>query len=297
LRLSDLSGDQLADLLATALEAETSGAERARLAIAADEVAHDPATAARLAALPASAQLEEVMRLIAARVQSPLAGQGAGFLPKLADRLRETTSRVAGAPAFAVSTVLAELRKPINNLATLFIGDVFMYLHARGTAANPGSIPTNLIRDLRAAKAAAPAEPLIVLTHSMGGQLVYDMVTHFLPVLAPELRVDFWCATASQVGLFEEMKMFLASDAKYSSSAGNKAPQPDRRYLGGWWNVWDHNDFISYTAAPIFEGVDDEAYGSGVSLAAAHGEYLARPSFYRRFADKVRAAKSANWGR
>ena len=299
LRLKDLSPDELSDLLATALTAEAGGAERTRLAIAADEVAHDPATGPLLASLPsAEREREELMRLIAARTTSPLAAQGAGgLLSTLSDRLGEAVSRVAGAPAFAVSTVLGELRRPVNNLATLFVGDVFAYLSRRGDEVHPGPIPLRIIEALRAAKAAAPSEPLIVLTHSMGGQIIYDLVSYFLPRKAPGLRIDYWCATASQVGLFEEMKQFLASGAAYSAASGNKVPFPDRRYLGGWWNVWDHNDFISYTAAPIFEGVDDEPYNSGVSLATAHGEYLARPSFYRRFAEKLKAAKSANWGK
>jgi hypothetical protein len=39
---------------------------------------------------------------------------------------------------------------------------------------------------------------------------------------------------------------------------------------------WDHDDFISYAAAPIIEGVDDESYGSGVSLLKAPGKYLTK---------------------
>jgi hypothetical protein len=129
----------------------------------------------------------------------------------------------------------------------------------------------------------------------MGGQIVYDLVTHFLPKTQSNLRIDFWCATASQVGLFEEMKLFLASTPQYSKGNGNKVPFPDKQYLGLWWNVWDHNDFISYTAAPIIDGIDDESYESGVSLIKAHGEYLLRPSFYRKFGDKLAAAKKRNW--
>jgi hypothetical protein len=296
--VNDLPQRDLNDLLSTAIAAEAQGTQRARMAIAADEVVHDSATAARLAAQgSADQQLDELLRMIRERAQPALAGQGAGGIwGSLRERLGETVSRVTGAPGLAVSTVLGEIRRPVNDLATLFVGDVFAYLSRRGDAAKPGPIPTLVIDALRAAKAAAPEEPLVVLTHSMGGQIVYDLVSYFLPRCAPELRVDFWCATASQVGLFEEVKLFLASDPAYSASAGNKAPFP-KPHLGGWWNVWDHSDFISYTAAPIFEGVDDESYNSGVSIATAHSEYLARPSFYRRFAEKLNHARDTNWGR
>ena len=30
-----------------------------------------------------------------------------------------------------------------------------------------------------------------------------------------DIKIDFWCSTASQVGFFEELKLFLASDKKY----------------------------------------------------------------------------------
>jgi hypothetical protein len=150
---------------------------------------------------------------------------------------------------------------------------------------------------MREASLSGPGEPLVVVTHSMGGQIVYDLVTHFLPAIKSDLRVDFWCATASQVGLFEEMKLFKLHSPDYSKKTGKKSPIPERRYLGWWWSVWDHNDFLSYTGAPIFEGIDDESYNSGVSLVEAHGEYLLRPSFHRKLARKVLEVKKLNWRR
>jgi hypothetical protein len=60
-------------------------------------------------------------------------------------------------------------------------------------------------------------------------------------------------------------------------------------FLGGWWNVWDHNDVLSYSVAGIVDQVDDESIDSGRSLLGAHGAYLERPSFYRRLAGKIEA--------
>jgi hypothetical protein len=297
MRLKDLSPDALSDLLATVIvEEATDPASRPQMIIAADDVAHDPATAVALAECAnVEQELEKVRVLLDKKRTGALVAQGTGTWSKIVDRVREATSRVAGAPAFTLSTVVAETREPINRLVTLFIGDVFAYLNSRKDWSAPGPIPQEVIQTLDQAKKASPNEPLIVLTHSMGGQIVYDLVTHFLPKTKSSLRVDFWCATASQVGLFEEMKLFLESSPAYSKEKGNKVPFPDRQYLGVWWNVWDHNDFISYTAAPIIDGVDDESYGSGVSLIKAHGEYLLRPSFYRKLATKLAAAKKRNW--
>lgn len=299
-RLKALDPDALSDLLAAFISAQIpQGVDQSATLIAADDAARDLGVQAALAAAPdLTAEVEVLRKAIDARLAAGggLIAQGGDLFSKVMDTVRETVSRVSNAPGAAVSTVLLELRKPVNNLVTLFAGDVFVYLMTRGDSSRPGKIPSIVIETLDNARAAAPDEPMVVLTHSMGGQITYDVVTHFLPAKEGG-RIDFWAATASQVGLFEEEKLFLASDSKYAAANKNKAPFPDRKYLGGWWNVWDSNDVISYTAGPVFDGVDDESYNSGVSFVQAHGEYLQRPSFYRKFADKLEEAKKNNWNR
>jgi hypothetical protein len=220
---------------------------------------------------------------------------GAGVLSGLRDRLGEAISRGASLPAYAMSVLAAETRPAINHMATLFLGDVFVYIDARGDAAKPGAIVQRLLTDLDAAHASGIArrEPLIVITHSMGGQLVYDAVTYFIPQSTTfnHIKIDFWCATASQVGLFEELKLFRL---KTPTKTPDKIPFP-HAHLGVWWNVWDSNDFLSFTARDIFDRVDDEPYNSGLSLATAHSGYLHRPSFFRRLVRKLEAASRAGW--
>ena len=304
LRLHRLTPAALSDLLAVTIAgASAPSPEQTRLILAADEVAEDPATAAALAsAATPEDELELLLDLVRARAGEPpaeaLRGMGAGgFWSRIGDRMRETADRALGLPAYAVSVAAAELRGPLNDLVSVFAGDVFVYLTGRGEAGAPGPIPTILLDKLAAAdanKQARGGEPLVVLTHSMGGQLVYDALTHFLP-RTPALRgirVDFWCATASQVGFFEEAKLFLASDK--SIREPDRVPFPGA-HLGVWWNVWDHNDVISFTARDIIDGVRDGPYDTGLSLASAHGGYLTRPSFFRRFAEELATAKAAGW--
>jgi hypothetical protein len=201
---------------------------------------------------------------------------------------------VFSAPAVAATVVAGEFRGPLNDFVTRFLGDVLYYMTLRGTRDAPGAIPKVLLDELATAqtnKQNRGGEPIVLLTHSMGGQIAYDVVSSFLPA-SPErrqIKLDFWCATASQVGFFEELNMFLASSPSYSKATGKMTPFPSAN-LGRWWNVWDHNDIVSFTAKGIFEGVDDEDYWSGMSVAAAHGGYLERPSFYRAFADKLAEA-------
>ena len=240
--------------------------------------------------------------------------QGSGRIRRFVDTVGEGLQRVAGAPAAALSTGLGEMRPMLDDVLEEFIGDVFAYLNGRvpsnGVEPVPsdfnrpvclwealttlcGPIPRMVILDLLdAAEATSPGEPLVVLTHSMGGQIVYDIASWFLPRLAVELnrrscdisipKIDLWCATASQVGLFEELSLFLASDA----NSQMPAPFPGA-YLEAWWNVWDRNDLLSYTAEKIVDGVEDEEYSTGRSFVSAHSGYLERPSFYKRLRVRV----------
>jgi|SRR5579885_2336007 len=210
--------------------------------------------------------------------------------------VKEHLTRAAFTPAFAATRVAMEMRAPLNKFVSRFLGDVFTYLYKRGNATSPGPVPMRVMEHLLACRKnqiERHGEPLVVLTHSMGGQIMYDMVTHFLP-RTPELeeiKIDFWCASASQVGFFEELKLFLESSDQYGSAALQTVPYPGGKHLGYWWNVWDHNDFVSYSAKGVIDGVDDEFYNTGLDIIAAHVGYLILPSFYRKFARKVELAK------
>lgn len=204
-----------------------------------------------------------------------------------ADALREAGLR-------RVIEATTALRRPIDDFVPTFLGDVLTYLATRGTPERPGPIPLRIMQELDVASEAARArsEPLVVVTHSMGGQILYDVLTAFLPARGPSraVRVDYWCAIASQVGLFEELKLFLASDPAYSAASGNVVPHPPAEHLGGWWNVWDHADLLSFRAGGIFEGVDDGPFFAAGTLASDHNRYLANPDFYRALAARVQAS-------
>jgi hypothetical protein len=186
------------------------------------------------------------------------------------------------------------IRRPLEDFLPVFMGDVMTYVVSRGTADAPGPIIERVLHQLDAAAFAAASrrEPLVVLSHSMGGQIVYDLVTHFLPRL-PEhhgIRIDYWCAAASQVGLFEELGLFIESDPTCGAETGRMAPHPSSDHLGGWWNVWDHADLLSFRAAGIIEGVDDSPFFASGSLATDHYRYLANAEFYRSLAERVAAS-------
>jgi hypothetical protein len=212
------------------------------------------------------------------------------------DRWRELRRRSLWMPTHLASKAAAHARLLMSGEAVSFLGDAMAYFAARGTPADPGPIMRRAMAGLEQARVhqvARGGEPLVVFSHSMGGQIIYELLTSFLPARdpAPELRVDFWAAASSQIGLFEEMKLFAASDPAHSP--GHPVPRPGANMLGHWWNVWDPDDFLSFSVKGIVDGADDDYYTSGLGFARAHFGILRQPSFYALFGDKLRAALKA----
>jgi hypothetical protein len=152
-RCKNLGADELSDFLAVMIGAQVAEPERrARLILAADAVAHDPATPAALAGTRSPEQecdllLDHVRQK--AEADAALVSMGIpNWLAGVRDRLSEALSRAVDLPAYAVSVAAAEVRPHLNALVSVFLGDVFAYLHSRGSAAQPGEIPKRLLKKL-----------------------------------------------------------------------------------------------------------------------------------------------------
>jgi hypothetical protein len=206
-----------------------------------------------------------------------------GFL----DRLKEGLSRVKSAIPNAGSDLFVNLaREKLNATISRFAGDAFVYLKERGTPEQPGKIVKIVLDDLNAANAAKTAKDskLVVIAHSFGGEIMYDILTHF----SPQIEVDTLITVGSQVGLFEEMKLYLASGA---TKAPHQVAKPAN--VKHWLNVFDTNDVLSFKVAPVFSGTYDLLYDTGYSSLQAHGGYFLRPSFYTRLAARLGEALEA----
>ena len=209
-------------------------------------------------------------------------------------------------PGYQLTRHVSEPFRPkLNQETTLFLGDIFHYLSRRGEVNNLGAITSELLSKLKEAhknKRQRDNEPLIVISHSMGGQLVYDMVTHYLPEMAKlpqhqdcqNIHIDFWVAAGSQVGLFKEMKVF--KEDINSRQASLPAPFPSK-HLGIWWNLWDSNDYLSFTVAPFVEGVFDDMYDSGKSAITSHTAHFEDKDFYQELALHISNAQKSDWKR
>lgn len=171
------------------------------------------------------------------------------------------------------------LRPKLTELSAQLMGDVMCYLTSRGERKTPGRI----LQTVQAALVTAPDEPLIVLTHSMGGNIFYDLLTYY----RPDIQVDAWVSVAGQVGLLEELKLFKASNPAVRFPEQVSA-SPN---IGYWVNVYDPVDVLGFAAEPIFDGVEDMPYKTGSGWAAhALENYFGAPRFYEAIVPKLEVA-------
>ncbi len=202
------------------------------------------------------------------------------------EELGEAASRVGNVLADLSGDVATSLGRHWAHLAaSVFVGDVFKYLMCRGDKNQPGPIPSIVLEALRTANAArSAADPkLILIGHSLGGVISYDLLTHF----APNLSVDAFVTVGSQVGLFEEMTLF-----KESRDTTPPHPPQDRvktpANVKMWLNIFDTSDVFGFRVDGVFDGARDFSYDTGYGLFNAHGGYFERPSFYRRLAVRLK---------
>ena len=207
------------------------------------------------------------------------------------NRIREAASRVQSAAGRMTSRLFLSAVRPSGHRHTArFLGDAFTYLNRRGSVDNPGPIVCLIMNQLKQARQQVHfGDPkLIVVGHSMGGNILYDILSHFLPQVEPDFHVDAFVTVGSQVALFEELKLFAASDGSVPAD-----PQKDRvtkpTTVGHWLNIFDHNDVFSFATEGVFEGTRDFSYSTGKGMLMAHGAYFTLPSFHQRLAARLRS--------
>jgi hypothetical protein len=200
---------------------------------------------------------------------------GGGLRAALVDgafRIRLQLERARDAAGNATSgRFVSRARRALLPPITNFLGDAMVYLHTPGTS---GPIGDRIGAALQsAAECIAAQDALVVVAHSMGANIVYDLLTTELA----DLRVDLFVSVGTQVGLFEELKLFRQT----GPLAPGGAPPAKPVNIDRWINVLDLNDPLGFQVGPVFNGVEDFSFGTGAILGA-HGNYLVNPSFHAR---------------
>jgi hypothetical protein len=206
---------------------------------------------------------QELLDKLAAEIPPPQATVEAFGIKETLDRLREGADRIALAAGKLTSgAILKFTRGSLNGFLATFMGDIVTYINNRGILGQPGPIVEAILKDIDTAAAIRQntGEPLIIVAHSMGGNIVYDVLSYF----RPDITVDALITVGSQVGLFEELKMFrlcvLDIPAKNDPK---KAKMPRPANLKRWLNVYDLEDVLGYAAGDVFEDVKDYPYSTG----------------------------------
>lgn len=213
--------------------------------------------------------------------------------PRLWQMLKEGTKRLQllGADQFS-HAVVGLARRPLTHKIATFIGDAFHYLAERGDGQKPGHIAATVFASLcEASKLARKKnEPLVVISHSFGGEIVYDILTHYAK--DTDLEIDVWVTVGSQVGLFEEMSLLWTSPGRVDRTAVPQEAIASPQRAKRWLNIVDTNDVLGFLVLPTFTAatagtVNDFKYNTGYAVNGAHSGYFKWPSFYKRLAQRI----------
>jgi hypothetical protein len=195
--------------------------------------------------------------------------------------VRRGVARLRSAVVGTVGRAASDRIRPavVPSIAT-FLGDIFVYLHQQNNAVGPiRALVATAIRE--AAQRTEPDDPLIVVAHSMGGNITYDLLTEELA----DVSVPLLVTAGTQVGFFEELKLFRSSDpAIPHPGVKEKVARPSN--VERWVNIFDYSDVLGFLVGTVIDGVDDFTYRTG-SLLKAHSQYFVQPSFHQRLAARV----------
>lgn len=181
--------------------------------------------------------------------------------------------------------LLRIFRPSLTQRITRFVGDVFYYQTTRGTEDEPGDIVKGVLENLREARQIAndSNELLIVIGHSMGGNILYDILTYF----EPNLNVDVFVTVGCQASLFKQLQLFTRQQIAQMPGGFGQAKAPKPSGVDKWFNIFDPQDILGFAFESEFEGVKDFCFESPGGILTAHGDYFKRISFYERLVARI----------
>lgn len=201
-----------------------------------------------------------------------------------ARKLARGSAKAAVASTRKLTTNMAALaisnpaRRIFHAQMSAFIGDSFFYFGSRGERFDPGPVPSICIQAIEdAANMRTEEDPdLIVVAHSMGSNIICDILSYF----APHLEVDLVLTVGAQFPLFADLDMFPGFSA-------DERPIPKPEAALNWINFYDPNDFLGYAAGGVFDGIVDVPFSSGRFGVTTHADYFKFVSFFELMGQTV----------
>jgi hypothetical protein len=208
----------------------------------------------------------------------PAAPATFGLGDDIADAAKELADRARNLVSSGIAPMIRDAASP---LLARFLGDIFVYLYGDGSSR--AKIREAISKDINAAAADAKNQggKLVLIGHSLGGVILYDMLRDPASGLDSGIKVDLLATVGSQPGLFQEMG--LIGTVVQAPQKAARAPTVDV-----WWNVYDPVDLLSFRCEPIFQDVLDYEFSSATGLIDAHTSYFKRPRFYARLRQRLK---------
>ncbi|WP_127144938.1 hypothetical protein [Pelagibacterium montanilacus] len=166
-----------------------------------------------------------------------------------------------------------------------FLGDAMMFFARREQSEKVRAAVIETIS--KAAKTArSNGETLVLIGYSMGGGVLHEVLTdpeclsRIEEAISGKLQVDLLLNVGTQVGLFEELRLF-------STETDGQQRLPPALH---WWNVYDYNDTLAYLLKPVFPSAEDLRVDTSSHMGHAHQAYFDNSVFLQRLNARVLGA-------
>jgi hypothetical protein len=181
---------------------------------------------------------------------------------KLVDLVERSASKLAFDNTAARTWVRA-----VQHNCALFFADAMAYVIQRESQGEQSPILNAILEALP--PEGESSEPLIVVTHSMGAAILYDVLTAF----RPDLYVDCLISVGSQVGQFASLGLL-------AKQPGSGVQDLSKR-VGAWFNIFDRLDFLNFLAHPAFSNARDIEYANARGPLVSHSWYFKEAKFWK----------------
>jgi hypothetical protein len=202
-------------------------------------------------------------RALVARCLASRAAEGVELAGKRRDDLVKAVEAGFGVPDYGVADEAWKLTKRVGAIPVEWgmrrgrrwfirqFADILLY-QAQGKP----------IRDVLRERILELPEPVVLLAHSLGGVIAFDLLAR--DTEAELARVKLLVTVGSQVPLLYELRAL-------TSGVGYRSPVP---FSQDWLNVYDKQDLLGYAAARFFDGkYRDIEVDTGQPFPMSHGAY------------------------